>query len=188
MMGLVNRAIEAMAVKAGGPECWEQIRAKAGMEEPTCMSMKSYPDCLTYRLVGAASETLGMAPEEILKAFGKHWILFTGEEGYGPLMAMTGGDLKTFLSNLNRMHQQIGSMMPNMTPPKFDTEELESGTLRVHYHSEREGLAPMVVGLLEGLAERFDEKAEVAHVASSSDGADHDIFDIVLCSERVASA
>ena len=39
--------------------------------------------------------------------------------------------------------------------PRFSVEDLADGALRVHYRSEREGLAPIVVGLLRGLAGRF---------------------------------
>ena len=48
--------------------------------------------------------------------------------------------------------------------------------IELHYHSERPGLAPMVVGMIKGLAARFDVPVLVEQVESRTDGADHDVF------------
>ena len=48
--------------------------------------------------------------------------------------------------------------------------------MRRHYHSEREGLAPMVVGLLKGLGKRFETLVEVTHDKVRGEGSDHDEF------------
>ncbi len=48
--------------------------------------MKPYPDDLTYKLVGAACEVLNASAEDVLKAFGEYWILFTAEKGYGEML------------------------------------------------------------------------------------------------------
>lgn len=177
MYGLVNRGIKCMAIQAGGPECWEAIRKKAGFSDPTFLSMQAYPDEITYSLVAAASEELDTPVEDLLKAFGRHWILFTAQEGYGALLDMTGATLSSFLANLNEMHARVASSMPELTPPGFEVQELDGGVIEVHYFSERAGLAPMVVGLLEGLVERFNTDAFVVQTQSCSD-AEHDVFEI----------
>ena len=115
---------------------------------------------------------------KVLRAFGRHWILFTAAEGYGGLLDITGSDLKTFLSNLNHMHSQVASSMLELEPPSFSVEELENGVLCVHYVTERKGLSPMVVGLLEGLAEKFSVSADVVQTQFVDHGDEHDVFEI----------
>ena len=62
--------------------------------------MKSYPDELTYNLVASASSILHLEQSTILEAFGEYWILYTAEEGYGEMLALSGSNLKDFLNNL----------------------------------------------------------------------------------------
>ena len=53
--------------------------------------------------------------------------------------------------------------------------ERVDGELRLHYMSEREGLAPMVIGLLEGLGAHFDQDVEAEQIEQRADHG-HDVF------------
>lgn len=175
MYGLVNQAVEDLAVRLGGPELWSKIVAQAGLDAPVFVAMSAYDDDVTYRLVAAASEVLGVSQAEVLEAFGEHWILYTGSQGYGPMMSAMGETLPQFLGNLDAMHSRIALSMPELKPPSFACEELGEGRLLVRYWSERAGLAPMVTGLLKGLAGRFDLDLTVTAQDRHAD-ADHDTF------------
>lgn len=87
MYGLVNKAIEDLVCSSHGVETWGRIKSKAGVDIEVFVSSEGYPDELTYNLVGAASEVLGISSEEALHAFGEHWVLYSGREGYGELSA-----------------------------------------------------------------------------------------------------
>lgn len=167
MYGLVNRGVEDMALSAGGVELWGRIRSAAGVDDETFLAMKPYPDDVTYRLVAAASTELELPADEILRLFGRHWIVYTAQEGYGPLLAMGGRTLPSFLRNLDAMHVRIAAEMPALRPPSFVVTEVDEHVLRVDYHSHRGGLAPMVVGLLEGLGELFETPVEITRVEDS---------------------
>jgi len=170
--GLVNKAIQDFAVTAGGEDAWERIRERAEVEALAFVSMQSYPDELTYRLVGAAAEVFDRPADELLRDFGRHWILYTGREGYGPLLQNAGATLREFLHNLDALHARVALSMPDLHPPSFICEDAGEGRMTVRYFSERTGLAPMVVGLLEGLGALFGQDVRVTHVAAR--GASHD--------------
>ena len=174
MYGLVNQAVEDLAVRLGGPELWTKIVEQAGLDVPVFVAMSAYDDDITFRLVAAASEVLGLTQAEVLEAFGEHWILYTGSQGYGPMMSAMGTTLPQFLGNLDAMHSRIALSMPELKPPSFACEELGEGRLLVRYWSERAGLAPMVTGLLKGLAGRFALDLTVTPQDRSAD-ADHDV-------------
>ncbi len=108
-------------------------------------------------------------------------MIFTAKEGYGPILDLFGGDFKTCLRNLNLMHGHMGAMMPNLKPPRFVVTERGDGMMRVNYYSSRTGLAPMVVGLLEGLSEKFQEPVAIRQVPRVAD-ADCDEFEIEMTS------
>jgi hypothetical protein len=179
MYGLINKAIEQMVCSGYGEDTWETVKRQAGAQPGMFMSMRQYPDDLTYRLV-AASQELGRDPADILRASGRYWMLYTAAEGYGELLTLAGGSLGECLRNLPNMHARIELSFPHLRPPVFECSDVTSGGLLLHYYSERQGLAPMVVGLLEGLSERFEAPIEIALVQSRERGDDHDIFQITF--------
>ena len=177
MYGLVNRAIEDMAIQSGGHEIWEAIKLKAGVDESTFLSMQTYPDEITYSLVNSASELLSTPADELLRAFGRHWILFTAKEGYGDILKITGQNLTEFIENLDTMHSRVASTMPELNPPSFECHYHSPDKIEVRYFSERQGLAPMVVGLLEGVGEMFETPVKVTHKKTQSSD-DFEVFDV----------
>jgi len=163
MYGLVNRAIEDLVVSIAGAETWKRIRAEAGVEDLQLLDTTNYSDDITYRLVASASEVLELSAEDVLHAFGRHWVLYTGREGWANLFAASGDDFVDFLRNLDEMHSRVNTAMPDGRMPEF-TLLAEEGRHVLEYRSDREGLAPMVVGILSGLAEQFGESWSIEHV------------------------
>lgn len=178
MYGLVNKAIHDMVCSKFGDETWQAIRQRAAVEADGFISMESYPDDLTHRLVKAASEVLELSPAAVMQAFGEYWVQYTAQEGYGELMEMSGDTLPEFLENLDDLHTRVGVSFPQLQPPAFDCEEEDDENLQLHYYSEREGLAPMVLGLVKGLGDRLDTEVDIQQTQSREDGADHDEFSI----------
>lgn len=178
MYGLVNKAVQDLALARGGPSAWAAIRTRAELDTPSFVTMEQYDDDVTYRLVTAAGEHFGWPADAVLEAFGEHWITYTAQEGHGPLLAALGSTLPEFLGNLDAMHTRIRLTMPALQPPSFSCEELDEGHLRLHYWSDRPGLAPMVVGMLRGLGVRLGVHVEVARVEALGDRHDHEVFDV----------
>jgi hypothetical protein len=178
MYGLVNQGVQDLAVQLGGEELWAAIKQRAGVDVDTFVGMDVYPDEVTGRLVVAASETLGITPEAVLRTFGKHWILYTGRKGYGAVFETMGRTLPEFLGNLDAMHARLSLSMPHLEPPSFVCEQTGPTRLRLEYYSHRDGLAPMVVGLIDGLGEVFGLTVHTEQTRSTGDGADHDEFTI----------
>ena len=125
--------------------------------------------------LGAASEVLGAPAEDLLRVFGEYWMTFTAEKGYGETLEFAGSTFREFLENLDEMHARISLSFPHLQPPSFDLEELEDGRLELHYHTDRPGLAPMVIGLLNGLAKRFGQEIDLIHEGPEQEGG-HDRF------------
>ena len=178
MYGLVNKAVEGLVCSKFGEDTWNQILEKAQIDADSFVSMEAYPDAVTYKLIGAACEVLKLDAATVLQTFGEYWTLYTVNEGYGELMEMFGNNLKEFLHNLDRLHGHVAMGFSELRPPSFRVEELPNEkALLLHYHSQREGLGPMVIGLVRGLAKRFGEEVEITHVRQQAPG-QHDIFRI----------
>ena len=177
MYGLVNQALEDYVRRGFGDGAWNATREGAGIQVEMFVSMDSYPDDLTYRLVGAATEVLGLQAAQILEGFGEHWVLYTAQEGYGQMLSMFGSDLQGFLMHLDNLHSHVGLTFPRLRPPSFEVETGAGGSLLLHYRSPRAGLAPMVIGLIKGLGKRFEQELRVQQLERRS-GDDHDVFRI----------
>lgn len=180
MYGLVNKAIEGLVCDHYGEETWDMIKEKANVDIDAFISMDSYDDEVSYKLVKAASEILGQPPEQVLEVFGEYWVLYTAKEGYGEMLKMAGDNLVTFLSNLDNLHTRIGLSFPQLQPPSIKCTDVQADSLRLHYYSTRPGLAPMVIGLVKGLGKRFNEEIDITQTMNRDQGADHDEFFIHL--------
>ena len=180
MYGLVNKAIEDLVVTQFGPDKWLQIKRKANIQAETFAIMESYPDEVTYDLVGAASQVLKTPSNELLRAFGHFWIRYSSQEGYGSLLSMTGPTLFDSLQKLDQLHARLSISFPHLRPPSFRCTNITENSMRLHYHSQRPGLTHFVAGLIEGLAENFDQSALVEVDKTKDNGHSHDEFIITL--------
>jgi hypothetical protein len=176
MYGLVNQAIHDMVCDRFGEETWQAIRLHAEIDVDNFLSMEAYLDDLTHRLVKAASAVLGLSAAEIMQAFGEFWVEYTGKNGYGEMMDMGGDNLPEFLQNLDELHARVGVSFPQLQPPSFDCSEIEADSLTLHYNSSREGLAPMIFGLVKGLGTKFNTEVNVTQTQSRQEGDESDTF------------
>lgn len=173
---MVNKSVEEMIIAAHGEGQWREIKRRAGVTEEIFISNEGYPDDLTYRLVGAASELLKLPPVDILRGFGEHWVLHTAQHGYGHLMQAGGKTLGEFLVNLPQFHDRVILLYPKLQPPRFAVTDVTPQSLRLHYYSTREGLTHFVEGLISGLGKLYNTPARSSLQQSRADGADHDVF------------
>lgn len=177
MYGLVNKSVQDLITARFGADKWQEIRKSAGVTVDSFVSMEAYPDKMTYDLVAAASRVLGASPEELLEAFGEHWVEDTGRQGYGALMNLKDTDFVSFLCDLDNMHSRVAMTFPKLRPPSFACSDIGPGTLRLHYHSTRSGLSSMILGLIRGLARSFNlEEMHIVHDVRRDDGAEHDEY------------
>ncbi len=179
MYGLVNRAIQQMVCSHHGEDTWLRIKVKADLADLDFFSTyQAYPDDVTHRLVAAASEELKLTPTDIMQAFGEYWITYTASEGYEQLLESTGESLPEFLDHLDTLHARAGLAFPELKPPAFRCQHGPGRSMDLEYRSSRQGLAPMVVGLLHGLGRRFRTPVTVEQTAARDKGDGQDLFHI----------
>jgi hypothetical protein len=178
MYGLVNQAVKDYIVQNHGAETWEQVRGKAGFGDPDFIPLEQYPDGLTFAMVGAACEVTGLEPAALVEDIGRFWVAFTAQRGYGTLLDQLGTTFAEALANLDAMHVRVALMMPNLKPPSFRVREVRERALLLDYSSHRQGLAPMVSGLVKGLGAKYGLDPEVRLVQPRAEGGDTDTFEV----------
>jgi hypothetical protein len=178
MYGLVNKAIKDLVTTNFGEDKWKEICRLADHVEEDFIGMNPYPDKLTFDLVTHASTVLNISPGSILEAFGEYWILYTADEGYGDLMNLTGNTFVEFLSNLDMLHYRINNIMPELRAPQFLTRNETENSVELEYRSHREGMIPMLYGLIKGLGKRFEITVSIDHIEHKSATSDCHVFHI----------
>jgi hypothetical protein len=180
MYGLINDSIRRLVLEEDGEDAWSRIVDRAGTSQRTFAAMHYYDDGDTYALVAAAADELDTPAEELLRSFGHYWSTRIAPENYPDYLDSTGLELWEILVGLDAMHTRLQALFPQLRPPSIDVERPSDRLITVHYRSEREGLAPFVVGLLEGLARLCNVEASVSQVAARGEQDDHDVFEIAL--------
>lgn len=180
MYGLINNSLKNMIIEKFGDKQWQEILSSSDVPEDSFLTMRSYDDAITYRLVDASSKVLGAPPETCLEMFGEYWVLEVASKSYGMLLDAAGNDMAQFLRNMNALHDRITSTFLDYVPPEFQVEDVDDG-YKVHYLSKRQGFTPFVVGILKGLAIRFDQQVTILDQTEVDVGAGtHTIFKIQL--------
>lgn len=177
MYGLVNKAIQDLVCEKFGEDKWIEIKKLSNFEDDFFIGLQAYPDSLTYDLVKNASRVLGADASVVMEAFGEYWILYTANEGYGEMLDLAGDNLSDFLNNLDMLHNRVNNIMPQLVAPQFSTRNETDNSIELEYRSKREGMAPMVVGLLRGLGKRFNkEQLKIEHIQQKNDVNDCHVF------------
>jgi hypothetical protein len=178
MYGLVNQAIQGLVVDNFGEDNWKAIKQKAGVTEDAFLSNEIYDDSITFNLAVSASEVLNIPLADVLKTFGKYWIIKVGNEKYGPLMKSGGDNFIDFIVNLPNFHSRVMLIYSDIKPPEFIVEKVTDSQLKLHYYSTRQGLTDFMFGLIQGLGELYQTPIDIKLIADRRNGDEHDIFEI----------
>jgi guanylate cyclase soluble subunit beta len=165
MYGLINKALKTMISDGHGQEVWDSILTKSAVPEDSFTTMEQYDDDTTYALVGAASEVLEIPAAACLELFGHYWATVTAPNAYEMLLQSTGDNLFEFLDNLSSLHDRITSTFIDYVPPHFITT-IDNNKMELVYESTREGLTPFLIGIIKGLADRFEVQVEFESVVA----------------------
>jgi hypothetical protein len=176
MYGLVNKAIKDLVTQRFGEDKWLEICKLSDFNQGEFIAMNTYPDALTYTLVKNASQVLKADADVILEAFGEYWILYTADEGYNELMNITGNTFVEFLENLDMLHYRMNNIMPQLAAPQFTVRNKMENSVELEYRSHREGLTPMLFGLLKGLGKRFELEVTVELIQKKDESNDCHVF------------
>ncbi|XP_072166485.1 guanylate cyclase soluble subunit beta-2-like [Diadema setosum] len=170
--GSVNVSIKDLVTEKWGNETWEKIRLKAGVDD-RFVKFDMYPDSITYQIVGAAAEVLGVDGNVVLETFGVYWVVWCMRCGYDALFRALGATLADFIANLDFLHSvYMKTLYPKMTVPSFRVEELENDELILNYYSNRPGLGSIVYGCVKAVG-RIIFNTEVDIELLSHDQVEH---------------
>lgn len=161
MKGIVFNLLEEVVTRHRGADAWDALLEGADLDG-VYTSLGSYPDEHIYRLVGAASEALGMPPFDVLRWFGREAMpaLASRYLAYFTPHAST----RPFILSVNAIiHPEVRKIYPGADVPTFGFHDDADGTLLMTYRSPRR-LCALAHGFIEGAAAHFGESLDVDHL------------------------
>ena len=122
---------------------------------------------------------VGLDQPTILEMFGEQFLQWCVEYGQSEMLRLLGRSLQDFLANLDSLHDHVSTIYPHMTAPSFCCSPGRRGDeFLLHYHSQRDGLEPLVIGLVKAVARQYF-KMEVRMellTKKGDEGSDHSVF------------
>ena len=174
----MNKALESFAESRMGAVRLESLKTRLGRKGLFFISVEAYPDAETYNLVNALAAEEGSSPERLLVDFGEYWLEYATKSEFGHLLGLMGNDFVCFFENINEIHAPINYCFPKLNPPAFQVEKKGEREFLLHYTSNREGLAPMVVGFIKGTGKRFGHQPVITTVQQAQRGSGTTIFHV----------
>jgi hypothetical protein len=171
MYGMIHRAVRDMVIDQDGPDQWRRVLERSGVRDEDFISTRVYPDEKMGAIIGAIAELSGVSPADALHRFGEYFIPFAYRSRYSQILNFTGENLVAVLSDLDRLHIEVGRAMPGVRTPTFTVISVDGRDIRLAYRSTRQGLEPFVAGLLRGLVDHFGGGGSIEILSGANDGA-----------------
>ncbi len=168
-------------------EFMEMVEAKFGEEMVDDLIEATNPESgAAYTAVGTYNyiELINMVQElskradipvpKLINTFGRHLAsVFTSKF---PSFFEEEGNTTALLKRIdNHIHVEVAKLYPDAELPKFSYEESASGEFHLYYSSTR-GLADLAEGLIQAVAEYYQESFELQRQDSEQDGVQHSHF------------
>jgi len=185
MKGVVFSLLEQIVVRDYGEDTWDDLLDEAGLDGGFT-TVGSYPDEQMMRLVAAASSSLDIPPDAVLRWFGRNALPVFATE-YPHLFAPHDSS-RSFLLTLNDIiHPEVRKLYPGAEVPEFDFDASAKDLVCMRYRSSR-GLCAFGEGLILGAADHFGEQVSVEQPRCVHRGDDHCLYEIRFIPEDGASS
>lgn len=171
MKGMVFNIFGDLVTDSFGWETWDQLieRTQPG-SDAIYTSGDVYPDEELVAYVTELSKITGASAPDLIRTFGK--FMMHKFKGIHPEF-LEGQDAKSFLASVHDViHVEVHKLHPDSLLPTFEYEDPAPDKLTMIYASVRK-MCPLAEGLIEGVAEVFEQKIEISHTQCMHDGADN---------------
>lgn len=177
MKGIVFSLLEEVVRSQYGEDTWDSLLDQAGLSG-AYTALGSYPDAELLGLVGAASASLKLPADEIVRWFARSALPLLFQKY--PQFFDAHSSTRPFLLSLNDIiHPEVRKLYPGADVPEFAYDDSSESVLIMKYHSPRK-LCSFAQGLVEGAAEHYGESLKFEHLKCMKHGDDHCAWKIEL--------
>lgn len=182
--GIVLTGLKNFVIQEYDADAWDAIHETAGVRKRLYVPVATYPDEVVLELVDAAAELTGLEVPALLRAFGR-FLVPQLVSTYGVHVDRDWTGLELIANVETYIHEALRAKSNStFTPPALRTRRLDDRRVAVAYESDR-GLCALARGLLEGVADYYDEPLFVEQRRCVDEGAPRCVF--VVTREELAA-
>ncbi|HMB50543.1 MAG TPA: heme NO-binding domain-containing protein, partial [Natronoarchaeum rubrum] len=141
------------------------------------VAVTTYDEEVTVELLEATLDVTDTSMKTFMYNWGE-WIIEPLVDIYGSAYVEPHWDGFDLLSQIEAIHTQLRQRrMGEMTPPVLQIEEIQEGTLKIVYGSQRQW-CQWIPGLIEGVGDYYDEEYRYNEHSCMLDGDDRCTFSV----------
>jgi hypothetical protein len=160
MKGTIVPCIADLVKTLGGEGKWREILRKSGLPEDLKLTrIADVDDATIQTVIGNICGVLNLSLQQVIDAFGDYWVNVYAPKYYKAYMYGLNS-AKALIMGMDKIHSQVTKILPNAHPPRFDFEEIDDKTLRVHYKSHRK-MIDFYIGLVKDVGKMFRTNLKV---------------------------
>ena len=158
MKGIVFNLLQEVVSRDYGEDAWDDLLDAAEVGG-VYTSLGSYPDEDLSALVGAASATLELPPQDVIRWFGRNALPLLAESH--PEFFTGHASARPFVLTLNDIiHPEVRKVYPGADVPVFDFDATSDDVLILGYDSHRK-LCAFAEGMIEGAASHWGQTVTI---------------------------
>lgn len=175
MHGVIHRRLKQYVEKRMPDGAWDQVVEQSGIEPKLYLPVAHYPDEEFTSMVEAISELSGHDQGTIRHDFGR----FLAPDILSTFSAHVREEwsMLDVLEHLNEVYDDIEAQNEENDPPDVSCDRVVSDMVVLTYESPRE-LCEVGQGVLEGLANEYNEDVSIQEDRCMLEGDDHCEFTI----------
>jgi len=184
MKGVVINILEDFIAENLGDEMLEEVYEKVKLSDdvPPFIMPKTYPDEDLLNIVVFLSEKTGKSVEELLFGFGQYAFNILARKF--PVFFENTSSAKDFLKTIEDIiHVEVHKLYKDAVTPAILIDDSVDGKTLIRYSSPRI-LCDLMIGLLEGVAVKFNETITQKHIQCMKNGASECVLEVEFCNER----
>lgn len=178
MHGVIFSELKKFVDTKFGGNTWNDLMNAAGLGTKLYLPVQHYPDSDAIALVTAASKATGMAPAQILEAFGE-FIAPSLLGMYRPLVKPQWKTLDLLENTENTIHTVVRQRNPGAQPAQLKAIRINEKTVELTYSSERK-MCSVAKGIINGLAKHYGENVTVTETTCMHKGGEHCQMTVVV--------
>lgn len=155
MHGLMNRAIQCFVRDTYGAEAWLDVARAARLGFTSFEAMLTYDDALTFRVLDALTEKIGLPQDALLEDMGTYLVSHPNTESLRRLMRFGGVTFIDFLHSLDDMHDRARLAVPDIDLPRLELRLHTADSFTLLVCSPIRGFGPVMVGILRAMADDY---------------------------------
>ncbi|XP_011498155.1 PREDICTED: soluble guanylate cyclase 89Da-like [Ceratosolen solmsi marchali] len=168
MYGMLLESIQHFVQLKYGEDLWLDILEKAGAKHTVFNTRQIYPDDLMTKLAAELAVHTCETVDSVMQYFGKCFVRFFSNLGYGYTIKATGRYFCDFLQSVDNIHMHMRFTYPKMLSPSMYLTHVDPHGVVLVYRSTRKGFTHYFMGQLFQIAEELYETTLDIRVLESS--------------------